>query len=595
MKKSEQLIWFAVLSCLLPSPGLTNDCKIATSTVSATCAAAGTVAGAVGGITCAATLGIGCAVAIAGAAVGAACTSVSDNIDCDGNPSGTVSNEAIMEKLGQIIGFLEDIQNAVEDVYNSIELGFFEQKYNEYIHKIRAAASRYKIDVLQKSSYSPQEGLINDTLWARQWADDVLGDGDYNCRGALDIIDEMVVGAPSYTGRDTPSVYELASKHGLCSHRLYDLISSLIVEGTTLAFTAMEIRGDGIHESDKIQLKNRLQSNNVTFHSQCSKLTPGGTITYSGWSNSNYRGFTISRRCPPNRAVESLQWKEQNGYGLVEVVMGCGEGSSIEFTGNRNGFNNREIECDETGKFNGFSAVKGREQHGYGIINTEMLCYDTGSSAWYTSNGNFRGFENSALRCPQDSVVTGMELREQHGYGIINFRTRCTKLVAADIPANPPITDRRVTWTSWSNGNTRGHILKKVCPRNHAVEGLQWREQHGYGLIEVYMDCGYGDEIPFTRNTRGFRNAKGGCSSSSSYGFKAVQGREQHGYGIIDTKMMCTGGGSQWRSSPNDNGFWNTLYSCPNGYVITGLEVREQHGYGIVNFRARCSEWNLKA
>ena len=115
--------------------------------------------------------------------------------------------------------------------------------------------------MIQKSR--DENGLIRDTQLVREWVDDALGDGDYNVRGALDIIEDMITGVQGITR--SPSVYELAMDHNACSEDLLEFVNSLIMEGSTLAFIAMEYRGDGIHQADKDQLVARLRMNREKF------------------------------------------------------------------------------------------------------------------------------------------------------------------------------------------------------------------------------------------------------------------------------------------------------------------------------------------
>ena len=129
-----------------------------------------------------------------------------------------------------------------------------------------------------------------------------------------------------------------------------------------------------------------------------------------------------------------------------------------------------------------------------------------------------------------------------------------------------------------------------MCPPEYIVVGLQWREQNGYGLIDLHMDCGYGSVTSLTGNSRGGTNILKTCKDLDHYGFHAVQGRDQWGYGLINTQMLCNGNRDWTVSNRNMRGGWNKLSECPQGTAITGFEVRDQWGYGLVNFRYRCSE-----
>ena len=99
--------------------------------------------------------------------------------------------------------------------------------------------------------------------------------------------------------------------------------------------------------------------------------------------------------------------------------MDCG-GEELRFTYNNRGSPNNAKVCRD-----GISAVQGREQDGYGIIDARMWC--KGEGHYSDSNRNHRGAFKNKLNCG-GKVLTGMEVREQHGYGIINFKAFCTSL-----------------------------------------------------------------------------------------------------------------------------------------------------------------------
>ena len=108
----------------------------------------------------------------------------------------------------------------------------------------------------------------------REYVDDILGDGAYDVRGALTIIDGMITGRQGIT--QSPSVYELAMDNKVCTVELFDFMTNLIIEGTNTAFVAMELRpqGGGVHQADKDQLTKRLEDNLNEFKSACSHYQP---------------------------------------------------------------------------------------------------------------------------------------------------------------------------------------------------------------------------------------------------------------------------------------------------------------------------------
>ena len=99
--------------------------------------------------------------------------------------------------------------------------------------------------------------------------------------------------------------------------------------------------------------------------------------------------------------------------------MDCG-GEQIRFTNNHRGTPNTAKVCRR-----GVSAVQGREKSRYGIINTRMWC--RGEDHYSDSNRDHGGAFKDKLDCGE-KVLTGLEVREQHGVGIINFKAYCTSL-----------------------------------------------------------------------------------------------------------------------------------------------------------------------
>ena len=143
----------------------------------------------------------------------------------------------------------------------------------------------------------------------------------------------------------------------------------------------------------------------------------------------------------------------------------------------------------------------------------------------------------------------------------------------------------------WRSIQYKHSSFRKVCPSGRLVQALEFKEQWGYGLVDLHMDCGDGVNRIFLANSGGGANVQASCTTPENLGFKSVQAREQWGYGIINAYMKCNGDGASWTASnTNMAGWWNDVQSCPEGYVITGFDVREQHGHGIINFRFRCSQ-----
>ena len=98
----------------------------------------------------------------------------------------------------------------------------------------------------------------------------------------------------------------------------------------------------------------------------------------------------------------------------------CGGGAQLRFTDNNRGGPNTAKVCED-----GFSALQGREQGWYGLINARMWC--RGDNRQTDSNRNYRGDWKNKLDCG-GKVLTGLEVREQNRFGLINFRAYCSSL-----------------------------------------------------------------------------------------------------------------------------------------------------------------------
>lgn len=152
--------------------------------------------------------------------------------------------------------------------------------------------------------------------------------------------------------------------------------------------------------------------------------TPSGA--FEKWSNDNHEGVDISHRCSGRDHAVALKFKEQGGYGLVDLSLGCGRGGPIrwqDYTHNGDGHWNRVRNCRK-----GFTAIQMREQGGYGLINAIVRC-ENGAHTDH-SNGNNDGHLNAELKCPYGTIIAGFTVRDQGGHGLINLRPYCQSRIA---------------------------------------------------------------------------------------------------------------------------------------------------------------------
>lgn len=148
-------------------------------------------------------------------------------------------------------------------------------------------------------------------------------------------------------------------------------------------------------------------------------ITPSGA--YERWTNNNHEGRDISHRCSGSDHAVALKFKEQGGYGLVDLSLGCGRGGPgtrwQDYTHNGDGHWNSKRTCRK-----GFTSIQMREQGGYGLINAILRCPPTQIDH---SNGNSDGHLNAELKCPFGTIISGFTVRDQGGHGLINLRPYC--------------------------------------------------------------------------------------------------------------------------------------------------------------------------
>lgn len=427
------LVSLIVLSSLLLGTSAV-DCGAATSTASATCAVASAAAGVLGLIVCAGTAGLGCAAVAAGGAVTALCGAVAGTIDCGGDDL-SAENQKI------IISYLEDIEEDVRDLSNRVELGFYENKYDSYINKIISATGRYQQDIVKKT-IGDKTARYGNNMMIKEYVDDILGDGAYDVRGALTVIDGMISGRQGITR--SPSVYELAWDLNICTEDLFNFMTNLIIEGTTTSFVAMEMRpqGGGVHQADKDQLTTRLEDNLNEFKSACAyyqKLDTSNLPRYSYDTNkltfpAYWGDWGEVEYCSHGGYVTSFKLKVEGYQGsgddtaLNAICLGCSHGDEVCSSEGKHGNWGRRAknDDDEDTCKEGFVAAKLSIEFRQGnsddtsANDLRLICNDNGSKTFQTENGMpwgawFTPFGQQ--NCRGGSVICGLKTRVEKEQG----------------------------------------------------------------------------------------------------------------------------------------------------------------------------------
>ncbi len=143
------------------------------------------------------------------------------------------------------------------------------------------------------------------------------------------------------------------------------------------------------------------------------------TASWTGWAtgNNNQDSFH-TLYCAGGSFVNTLEAKEQGGYGLIDMRIRCGSNAfSAWATGNGSASILRSVYTDGSGAY----GLEAREQGGYGLVDGRLF-YPRGVSAWLTDNTN--GTEKGVF-CPSGQDMAGMQVKEQGGYGLIDVRLYC--------------------------------------------------------------------------------------------------------------------------------------------------------------------------
>jgi hypothetical protein len=125
--------------------------------------------------------------------------------------------------------------------------------------------------------------------------------------------------------------------------------------------------------------------------------------------------------------------------------------------------------------------VQVKEQAGYGVTDMRFgyrrfPAAETNYTAWGCpgSNGSPR-----SVTIPHNRILAGMDLKEQGGYGVIDVR-----LYLRDITGHP-MTNPMTDWAC--NSPEEARICEGRLPIRSIVTGFELREQGGYGVVNVRL------------------------------------------------------------------------------------------------------------
>lgn len=176
----------------------------------------------------------------------------------------------------------------------------------------------------------------------------------------------------------------------------------------------------------------------------------------------------------PQRALADLSsdgwssWASDNFNGRERGAISCAGSPRIGFQAQqRYGLVDAKLECDDgtilrstrntNGRANPWMACNGQDviglrvnyQLGYGLVNAECFPNDQCPHQFIGSNSNTNGFWKPWLICPSGSAIDGIQVREQSGYGLVNLRIHCTSPVS--VTPLPDTDDPGSDTCKWDN------------------------------------------------------------------------------------------------------------------------------------------------
>ena len=72
------------------------------------------------------------------------------------------------------------------------------------------------------------------------------------------------------------------------------------------------------------------------------------------------------------------------------------------------------------------TGIEVKEQYGFGIVDLRLFNQNNSSSRWVTNNPNVTRYR--AYRAPTGYRITGIQVKEQAGFGIIDIRMYVRKI-----------------------------------------------------------------------------------------------------------------------------------------------------------------------
>jgi hypothetical protein len=136
--------------------------------------------------------------------------------------------------------------------------------------------------------------------------------------------------------------------------------------------------------------------------------------------------------------------------------------------------------------YSGWNAVLAgmqvREQGGFGIIDAAVFARPVAGGPvewlqWMTWNPDLDWERPRFIVPTAPQCLVGLDVKEEGGFGIVDARCLFRRG-----PAIPGL--RRGPWFC---GNPNGKVYRSTCPLNSIIVGIQVREQAGFGITDVRL------------------------------------------------------------------------------------------------------------
>ncbi|MEM9117472.1 MAG: hypothetical protein AAGD09_06270 [Cyanobacteria bacterium P01_F01_bin.56] len=163
----------------------------------------------------------------------------------------------------------------------------------------------------------------------------------------------------------------------------------------------------------------------------------------------------------------------------VASMFPAGEAVAISYsdraTTNNNYHLQHTIRCNNTYAV----GIEAKEQYNYGVVDFRLKCAQSPTfTNWATGNQNQN--EHHARTAPSNYGLIGVLVHEQYNYGVIDLQPAYQSLSADNtVSWLSPLTMN-------SNANETSNI---TCPSGQHMVGLNVFEQHGYGIVDVQLIC----------------------------------------------------------------------------------------------------------